>query len=111
MTIQPVGQLIPPPELGFGDRLRRFRLKMGMDTREFAAETGIGSHSTLSRHENADHAPRNARNIAASIQLRYGHLAAYDIRQWLLTGKVVPPGTPGAQPTGYAPHLTLIRAA
>lgn len=91
--------LIPTPRIGFGDRLRRLRLDLGLDLREFGEAIDV-SHSTLSRFEASHSTPRNAPHVAASIQLRYGASSPIDLREWLLSGAEIPSGTPGRQTTG-----------
>ena len=70
------------PDLGFGDKLRRLRLELGMDQREFADEIGV-NHATLSRYELSARAPRSALLVASAVQLRYGS-ADVDLWGWLL---------------------------
>jgi len=81
------------PAIGFGDRLRRLRLELGLDQRQMAQEIGGIDHATLSRYESSSRTPRSAPHIAASVQLRFGS-ADVDLRTWLLTG---------VQPTGFRP--------
>ena len=65
-------QKVRIPVVGFGDRLRRFRLSLGMDQREFAdALGGAFSHATLSRYESMEGTPRAAVLVANSVELRY----------------------------------------
>jgi transcriptional regulator with XRE-family HTH domain len=70
------------PTIGFGDRLRRLRLDLGMDQRQFAEAIGV-DHATISRYETAARPPRAATHIAASIQLRFAE-PGVDLRGWLL---------------------------
>lgn len=100
MTVTPAG-LAAVPHVGFGDRLRRIRLELGMDQRTFAGELGV-TNPTLSRYETASGAPRAAALVAAAVQLRFGS-ADVDLKTWLITGR-------GTQPTDQVfPQVTELR--
>lgn len=86
------------PKIGFGDRLRRLRISLGMDQREFAAEVGL-KPATLGNYELSEATPRSARLVANSIQLRYGIPSS-----WLLTGE-----EPADGPDGAGRQTTVIR--
>lgn len=70
-------------ELTFGDRLRRARLNLGLDQRDFAKGIDM-HHATVSRYEHdGGRGDSSTRRVALLIQLRYGVSA-----DWLLYGTV-----------------------
>lgn len=73
--------IVDLPRIGFGDRLSRLRLHLGMDQREFAAAIGL-THATLGRYGLVPHEPNTATLIANSVELRFGVPA-----EWLLGRK------------------------
>ncbi len=82
MTTAPDTQHLP--ELGFGDRLHRYRLSRGMTLREFAQGTNV-SHATIGRYERIGGNPNDpaVQRLATLLQLRHRVPA-----EWLLTGTV-----------------------
>ena len=106
VVTQHATHLDQPPTLGFGDRLRRLRLDLGMEQRAFAAEIDIHP-ATLSRYELATEPPRVAPLVAAAIQLRYGS-SQVDLRSWLLE---LPHVDSNHEPADYRrPRLALVAA-
>jgi len=59
------------PEVGFGDRLRRVRLTLGMNQAEFSATIGM-KPAAYAHHELRAEQPRNATMIANSVELVHG---------------------------------------
>lgn len=83
-------------EVTFGDRLRRARLNLGMDQRDFAKGIDV-HHATISRYEHdGGRDDASTRRLAHLVQGRYGIDAA-----WLLTGDV-----PGQRERGVPPDAT-----
>jgi transcriptional regulator with XRE-family HTH domain len=98
------------PELGFGDRLHRYRLSRGMTLRQFAEGTNV-SHATIGRYERTGGNPGDpaVQRLAKLLQMRHRVPA-----EWLLTGAVPQqrsqwaPSDSNRQPTVYARrHLAL----
>lgn len=95
------------PELGYGDRLRRIRLDLNMDQRDFADSIGM-NHGTYGHHELSHHVRRGARLVANSIELRH-HVPA-----WWTLGETCPGPESNGGPTAYeavSSHLQLVAAA
>jgi transcriptional regulator with XRE-family HTH domain len=67
-----------PPTVGFGDRLRRFRLSQGLGQRQLAAKVGMRP-ATLAAYETSEFTPKSAALVAQSIELIFGLPA-----DWLL---------------------------
>lgn len=71
------------PVVGYGDRLRRIRLDLGMDQRQFADSIQM-NHGTYGHHELSHHVRRGARQLANSIELRHG------VPAWWVLGESSP---------------------
>lgn len=101
MTTQPVGST-PALQIGFGDRMRRLRLNLGMSQDEFASALDI-SGATVGKYEVQGRTPRMGKVIASLVQLRFGkQYPGLDLRYWLLTGQ-------SRQPTDYGVrHLRAV---
>jgi len=84
------------PELGFGDRLHRYRLSRGMTLRQFAEGTNV-SHATIGRYERigGNLSDPAVQRLAKLLQLRHGVPA-----EWLLQGTAPDPKTEGRTVAG-----------
>lgn len=71
--------------MGYGDRLRRIRLSLGMDQREFAASIQMVK-GTYAHHELSTYVRRGGRQIANSIELRH------QVPAWWTLGSPPPEG-------------------
>lgn len=85
MTIAAEQQTGWIPVIGYGDRLRRIRLNLGMDQREFAESIQM-NHGTYAGHELSQHVRRGARQVANSIELRH------EVPAWWTLGNPPPEG-------------------
>lgn len=86
MTTQPDTREVWIPEVGYGDRLRRIRLDLGMDQRTFADSIQMNP-GTYGHHELSRHVRRGARQLANSIELRHG------VPAWWVLGDAPTPVT------------------
>lgn len=93
MTVQPRDDEWIP-EIGYGDRLRRIRLDLKMDQRQFAESIQM-NHATYAAHELSHHIRRGARLVANSIELRH-HVPA-----WWILGDECPGPESNWGPTPY----------
>lgn len=85
------------PSIGFGDRLRRLRITVGMTQDEFGEAIGLAG-ATIGKYELIAYEPKTAKLVANSVQLRFGVPAG-----WLLYGT-------SAQPTDYARRRLALAA-
>jgi DNA-binding XRE family transcriptional regulator len=90
--------------IGFGDRMRRVRLGLGLNQSQFAELLGL-SDATIGKYEVQSKDPRNASQVASTVQIVFGVR-----RAWLITGNG-PAMLPGRalgdfrdrEPTGSGP--------
>ncbi len=97
MSIQANRGMYPLPHITFGDRVRRLRITLDMNQRDFGESIAF-SGAAVAKWERMDHEPRSVQRIINAVQLRYGVEIAEFLR--------------GPQPTDYGSrprHLVLVR--
>lgn len=98
MTTQPDSREVWIPVVGYGDRLRRIRLDLGMDQRTFADSIQMNS-GTYGHHELSHHVRRGARQLANSIELRHG------VPAWWVLGEDAPATVTRQE---HVPHMAPV---
>jgi transcriptional regulator with XRE-family HTH domain len=90
MTTQPEATPVPGLVLGFGDRMRRLRIGLGMNQDQFGDAIDL-SGATVGKYELEGRTPRIGKVVASSVQLRFGRkYPGLDLKHWLLTGEQRP---------------------
>ena len=108
MTTQPESGKTWIPELGYGDRLRRIRLDLDMDQREFAESIQMNK-GTYGHHELSYHVRRGAKLVANSIELRHGVPAWWTLGESPVSeiDDECAARDSNPEPADYVPHLYL----